>query len=100
MKKTTAMMGGLCEERDLRKAEEKQNWREKANDTGAMKEITEVAVQMTGLTPTQRKDEEEQTYYCKMFSESPSSHRRFCPRRLTSYKVMVTVYPHRIHPES
>ena len=52
-----------CMEKDLRKAEEEDNWRDKANDVYQWKQITKVAEhwtdQYTSLTPTQGKPEEE-----------------------------------------
>ena len=46
-----------CVKRDLRKAEEEEKWREKANHRDQWKQITKVAVlrsdQKTSLTPTQ-----------------------------------------------
>ena len=53
-----------CVKRDLRKAEEEEKWREKANNRDQWKRITKVAVhrsdEYTSLTPTQGKPEEEQ----------------------------------------
>ena len=52
--------------RDLRKAEEEEKWREKANNRDQWKRITKVAVhrsdKYTSLTPTQGKPEEEKKY--------------------------------------
>ena len=51
--------------RDLRKPEEEEKWREKANNRDRWKQITKVTVlrsdQKISLTPTQGKQEEEQT---------------------------------------
>ena len=51
--------------RDLRKAEEEEKWREKANNGDQWKQITKVAIHRTDQISLTRTPEEEQDHSCE-----------------------------------